>query len=81
MTDFLAMGGYGAFVWAAFGVTAMALGALLIVSWRAARRLDAELAAWRERTRATRPQRRPLQARRESLVPVGSAAPGDGEAS
>jgi heme exporter protein D len=77
---FLAMGGYGGYVWAAFGITAAALATLLLVSWRSARRLEAELAHWRERSRDARRPRRPLQARREGLMPARDPAPGDGQA-
>jgi len=37
MTDFLAMGGYGAYVWPALGLVAVALVALLAASLRAVR--------------------------------------------
>ena len=37
--SFLAMGGYGAFVWPAFGVTALVMGWLLAASLRRLRRL------------------------------------------
>lgn len=44
MSDFLAMGGYGAFVWSAYGLAALVLGGLAFASWRRQRRLgrDAE---------------------------------------
>jgi heme exporter protein D len=52
--EFLAMGGYAAYVWAAFGFAALVLVALLLQSWQAARRRQAEL----ERLRHTvRPRR------------------------
>jgi heme exporter protein D len=45
MTGFFAMGGYAAFIWPAYGITALALVAMIwqsIAAWRAAkRRLDA----------------------------------------
>jgi heme exporter protein D len=42
---FLDMGGYGAFVWPAYGVTALVLVAVLIASLRALWRREAALAA------------------------------------
>ena len=59
------MGGYGAYVSAAFGFTIAVLGGLLWQSWRFARKRNAELAALREQI-ADRPRRpaRPLVARR-----------------
>jgi heme exporter protein D len=35
MSEYLAMGGYAAFVWPSYGLTAAVLGALAWVSWRA----------------------------------------------
>ena len=66
MADFLAMGGYGAFVWAAYGFAAIVLAGLYVQSWRGARRKEAELAELRLRVRPTRARAaRPLVARRE----------------
>lgn len=48
MSEFLAMGGYAAFVWPAYAVTLGAVGALAIVSlrqWRAAKAALARLEA------------------------------------
>ena len=42
--SFLAMGGYGAFVWPAFGVTALVMGWLLAASLRRLRGLERALA-------------------------------------
>ncbi len=39
------MGGYAAFVWSAFGVTALVMVGLLILSWRSLKAREAELAA------------------------------------
>ena len=36
--EFLAMGGYAAFVWPAFGVTVLVMGGLLLASLRSLRR-------------------------------------------
>ncbi len=42
--SFLAMGGYGAFVWPAFGVTALVMVWLLVASLARLRRLERDLA-------------------------------------
>lgn len=52
MADFLAMGGYGAFVWSAYGLVALAMVALAVSSLRRLRRLEARLAALPARRRA-----------------------------
>ncbi len=44
LRSFLAMGGYGAFVWPAFGVTALVMGWLLAASLRRLRCLERALA-------------------------------------
>jgi heme exporter protein D len=44
MTEFLHMGGYGGFVWAAFATTFVVLVALLVVSLRGLRENEARLA-------------------------------------
>ena len=43
LTGWLAMGGYAAFVWPAYGIAAVVLGGLALSSWRRHRRGDAEL--------------------------------------
>ena len=43
MTEFFAMGGYGAFVWPAYGVTFIALAGTIFLTWRAWRRAQARL--------------------------------------
>ncbi len=45
LQDFLAMGGYGAFVWPAFGASALVLGWLWVSSLRRLRGLERALAA------------------------------------
>jgi heme exporter protein D len=45
MTAFFAMGGYGAYVWPAYGVTFIALAAAVVMTWRAWRRAQARLEA------------------------------------
>ncbi|MCS6779640.1 MAG: heme exporter protein CcmD [Geminicoccaceae bacterium] len=74
MREFLAMGGYGAFVWAAYGATLLVLVGLFWQSWHAARKRTAEA----ERARAERraQARGPVQAivaeRRPSAGPSES---------
>ena len=51
VTQFLAMGGYAAFVWPAFAVVAALMAGLLATSLSAARRSDAEVEALRSRRR------------------------------
>jgi len=45
MSAVLAMGGYGAFVWPAYGVSIVLLGAAIVLTWRAYARARARLAA------------------------------------
>ena len=45
VSAFLTMGGYGAFVWPAFGLTAVVLVGLLIASLRSLRSREADLRA------------------------------------
>ena len=47
ISAFFAMGGYGAFVWPAFAITAAVMGGLLAVSLRRLRAREAELEALR----------------------------------
>ena len=61
LSSFLEMGGYGGFVWPAFGLTAAVLLALLIDSLRRLKaaertlaRLEAQVPSRRERRAATR---------------------------
>jgi len=44
MSQFFAMGGYGAFIWPAYGVSALLLGATVAVTVRAYRKARAQLA-------------------------------------
>jgi heme exporter protein D len=61
LTDFFAMGGYAAYVWPAYGFAALVLIALLVQSWRSARRREAELEQVRRLARPARPSRPRLQ--------------------
>ena len=67
MSDFLAMGGYAAYVWSAYGLALLVLIALLVQSWRSARRREAEL----EQVRRVA---RPARASRATLRPAPGAA-------
>lgn len=51
------MGGYGAYVWSAFGFAALVLVGLLVQSWRAASRREAELERLRRTVRAGHSER------------------------
>jgi heme exporter protein D len=77
LTDYLAMGGYAAYVWSAFAIAFALMGGLFLQSRHAARRREAELAELR---RQVRPQRareiRPMRPRRE--VEPAAPAIGDG---
>jgi heme exporter protein CcmD len=68
------MGGYGAFVWSAFGFTLLAMGGLFWQSWRDADRQEADLLRLRAEVRPERQRRpRPLTARREPEPDPGAA--------
>jgi heme exporter protein D len=41
MSEFIAMGGYGAFIWPAYGVAAILMAGVLILSWKGMRRREA----------------------------------------
>lgn len=45
MSEFLAMGGYGAFIWSAYGITAALLIGLVVASLKELRARQAEVAA------------------------------------
>jgi heme exporter protein D len=80
LSDFFAMGGYGAYVWPAFGFAAAVLLGLLLQSWWTARRRNAEF----ERLRADLRPGRASRPRRPPVVqpdPAGRAAPGTAEVS
>lgn len=49
LTAFLAMGGYGAYIWSCYGLTAVVL---IFMAWRARRELDAEILKAKRRTQA-----------------------------
>ena len=45
MNEFFAMGGYAAFIWPAYGISALLLGGAVALTVRAYRRARAQLAA------------------------------------
>jgi heme exporter protein D len=73
LSEFLAMGGYAAYVWSAFGFALVVLLGLLGQSWRAAHRREAELAQLRELVRAGRA--RPARAHARSQTHDSPARP------
>jgi heme exporter protein D len=80
VSDFFTMGGYGAYVWPAFGFAAAVLLGLLLQSWWTARRRAAEfeqLHAELRPDRASRPRRQPVV----QLDPAARAASGQAEVS
>lgn len=56
IVDFIAMGGYGAFIWPAYGIAAIILAVLLIASLRQLRAAEKQVAA----LEAASPRRRPV---------------------
>ena len=68
MSDFLAMGGYAGYVWAAYGFAALVLIALLVQSWRGALRREAELEQVRRLARPARASRAQLRPAKGGLV-------------
>jgi heme exporter protein D len=73
LSEFLAMGGYAAYVWSAFGFALVVLLGLLGQSWRAAHQREAELAQLRELVRAGRAS--PTQAQPQSQTRKPTARP------
>ena len=45
MSAFFAMGGYGAYIWPAYGVSVLLLGGAIVMTWRAYTKARAQLAA------------------------------------
>lgn len=74
VAEFLAMGGYAAYVWSAFGFTFAVMIGLLVQSWRLARARERELAELRARLRPEREPAaaRPLVARRPAELREGA---------
>lgn len=70
MREFLAMGGYGAFVWSAYAITVAVMVGLFWQSWHRARKRSAEAERLRaeRRTEGRRPVR-PIVAERRPAHP------------
>jgi heme exporter protein D len=76
LIDYLAMGGYAAYVWSAFAIALALMVGLFLQSRHVARRREAELAELRLQVRPQRSREaRPMRPRRE----VEPAAPGLGD--
>jgi heme exporter protein D len=70
--EFLSMGGYGTYVWAAYGATLGVLVALFWQSWHRARKRTAEAERLRAERRAeARRPARPVVAERRPATPSG----------
>jgi heme exporter protein D len=68
------MGGYAAYVWSAYGFAGLVLIALLVQSWRSARRRDAELEQVRRLARPARASRAKLRSAKGAVAePPGRA--------
>jgi len=52
MSEFFDMGGYGAFIWPAYGAAAVLMVGLLALSWRSMRQREALAESLRESRRA-----------------------------
>ncbi|HYG86315.1 MAG TPA: heme exporter protein CcmD [Azospirillum sp.] len=72
MAEFFAMGGYAAYVWPAYAVTALVLVGLLVTTLRGLRSHEATLKA----LEGSRPPRR--RSRREAAGPGAAAEMGEG---
>ena len=71
MNEFLAMGGYAAYVWSAFAIAFVLMVGLFLQSRQAARRRDQELEALRAKVRPQRPRvPQPMRPRREAEAGV-----------
>ncbi|MGI9486048.1 MAG: heme exporter protein CcmD [Geminicoccaceae bacterium] len=75
MNEFLAMGGYGAYVWTAYGVTALSLLLLFIWSWFGARARETELEQVRKLSRAERRAPTSATLHETKATTPGQAAP------
>lgn len=76
LTDYLAMGGYAAYVWSAFAVALALMVGLFVQSRYAARQREGELAELRLQVRPQRTREvRPMRPRRDTEP----AAPGLGD--
>jgi heme exporter protein D len=57
MSHYFAMGGYGAFIWPAYGAAAILMAGILIMSWRSMRRREELVETLRARRRGDREDR------------------------
>jgi len=57
MSHYFAMGGYGAFIWPAYGGAAILMAGILIMSWRSMRRREELVETLRARRRGDREDR------------------------
>lgn len=71
MSDILNMGGYGDFIWSAWGIALVVLTALIVTSLKSMRARERELA----RMEADAPRRRRRGGNAEN--PAGNAGPGE----
>ena len=60
IATYLAMGGYAAFIWPAYAVTAVVMGGLAITSWRALKARETELRLLQEIRPSRRPPKQPV---------------------
>lgn len=63
MTDFFEMGGYAGYVWSSYGLTAIALLVLLMVSLRSLKKSRVDLAHLETLLKSRRPRRKKAPAR------------------
>ncbi len=78
MNELLAMGGYGAYVWTAYGVTGLFLALLFIWSWFGARARETELEQVRKLSRAERRAPASATLRETEAKASGEPAPAGG---
>jgi heme exporter protein D len=76
LSEFLAMGGYAAYVWSAFGFALVVLLGLLAQSWKAAHQREAELDQLRQLVRAGRARPAQTQARSRAQEPTARPVTG-----
>jgi heme exporter protein CcmD len=78
VTGYLAMGGYGAYVWSAFAIALLLMVGLFVQSRQAARKREAELEALRLQVRPARARAtRQMRPRRE-VEPAATSVPEGG---
>ena len=65
LSAYLAMGGYGAYIWPSYGLAFVVMAGLALTSWRSLRRNEADLAALQ--------QQRPARRRKNASGPSSAA--------